>query len=350
MGSGRDNITEADARAVLQAWGKTPTRIEPVVSGHINQTYRIDCAGEVFALQWINPIFDPAIHQDIQEITVLLDRIGVPVPRLIPAGKQLFHKDPGGGVWRLMTWIEGEVALRADSPERCREAGRLLGRFHRCLWNSDHQFRAARLGVHDTLSHLLKLRKALESHVEHPSFGEVWQLADEILKESELLRLPGNLPMRVVHGDPKISNFVFDPQGRAVGLIDLDTLARMPIPVELGDAFRSWCSPQGEEEESRFVLSHFKAGLEGWLESVGDRPYPEELAAIPPTVEVIALELAARFCADALEENYFRWDPDRYPTASAHNLARTRSQLALARSVRSQLPDMRRILDDFATD
>jgi len=62
-------------------------------------------------------------------------------------------------------------------------------------------------------------------------------------------------------------------------------------------------------------------------------------------VEVIALELAARFCTDALEETYFRWDQKKYPHACAHNLARTRSQLSLARSVRDKLPDMQRIVD-----
>jgi hypothetical protein len=124
----------------------------------------------------------------------------------------------------------------------------------------------------------------------------------------------------------------------------------MPIPVELGDAFRSWCSPQGEEAESPFKISFFKAGLLGWLSEIGDLPFEEELTAIAPTVEVIALELASRFCADALEESYFRWDKDRYPNACAHNLARTRSQLALARSVRSQLDNMQRIVDNLRGD
>ncbi len=45
------------------------------------------------------------------------------------------------------------------------------------------------------------------------------------------------------------------------------------------------------------------------------------------------MELAARFCTDALEERYFAWDPDRFATRSAHARQRARAQLALGRAV-----------------
>ena len=45
--------------------------------------------------------------------------------------------------------------------------------------------------------------------------------------------------------------------------------------------------------------------------------------------EWISLELAARFAADALRENYFGWDPTRFPSRGAHNLVRARGQWAL---------------------
>ena len=53
-------------------------------------------------------------------------------------------------------------------------------------------------------------------------------------------------------------------------------------------------------------------------------------------VETITLELAARFCADALEESYFGWNKEVFSSASAHNLHRAKIQLGLARSVGSQ--------------
>jgi hypothetical protein len=50
----------------------------------------------------------------------------------------------------------------------------------------------------------------------------------------------------------------------------------------------------------------------------------------------ISLELAARFCADALHESYFGWNPQKFPTRGAHNLVRARGQLAVSRSVAEQ--------------
>jgi hypothetical protein len=46
-------------------------------------------------------------------------------------------------------------------------------------------------------------------------------------------------------------------------------------------------------------------------------------------VEWVALELCARFSADALRESYFGWDPTRYASRGEHNLARARGQWAL---------------------
>jgi hypothetical protein len=55
------------------------------------------------------------------------------------------------------------------------------------------------------------------------------------------------------------------------------------------------------------------------------------------------VELAARFCADALHERYFGWDARRYPSASAHNQARTRGQLQVAEIVAAELDALQEI-------
>ena len=69
-----------------------------------------------------------------------------------------------------------------------------------------------------------------------------------------------------MHGDPKINNLLFDAAtGRALCFIDLDTLGRMPLPLELGDAFRSWCNPAGEDNrQSAFALDLFAAAVDGY--------------------------------------------------------------------------------------
>jgi Ser/Thr protein kinase RdoA (MazF antagonist) len=187
----------------------------------------------------------------------------------------------------------------------------------------------------------------LTTHQHHPAFAEVLPVAEAILAGLDAApRLPV-LPLRIVHGDPKLNNVVFSPEGVALCLIDLDTLGRLSVPVELGDAFRSWCNPPGEDRlDASFDLERFRAGLTGYAALGRDLLGTNERLAIPGAVEVITLELAARFCADALAESYFAWNAERFASAAAHNLHRAKSQLALARSIAEQRRDLVAITAD----
>jgi Ser/Thr protein kinase RdoA (MazF antagonist) len=144
---------------------------------------------------------------------------------------------------------------------------------------------------------------------------------------------------RIVHGDPKISNLIFAADtDRAVCLIDLDTLSRMAVALELGDALRSWCNPATEDAASaRFVRPFFEAAIAGYAAAAPGFLAPEEWRAIPRGALTITVELAARFCADALRESYFGWNSARYESASAHNQARVQGQLKLAEGIRREL-------------
>lgn len=326
---------------VLDRWDFGGAQVDLDRSGHINRTFRLRTDGGGFILQWLNPIFAPEVHHDIAAITARLAERGLLTPRLVPTlDGALWAEDGAGGVWRVLTAIEGETLLAADSPDRCAEAGRLLGEFHRALWSMEHRYHFARLGVHDTSAQVKNLQRALAEHGDHRLRAQVAPVADGILAALRPLPLEAPTPPRHVHGDPKISNMIFSPGGRALCLVDLDTLAAMPLVLELGDAFRSWCCPTGEDAEAVFRLDFFEAGLMAYAAAIGDRPTAAERELIPGFVQIIALELAARFCADALDESYFGWDGQRFATAGEHNLARARSQLALGRAVAALLPDM----------
>jgi Ser/Thr protein kinase RdoA (MazF antagonist) len=173
--------------------------------------------------------------------------------------------------------------------------------------------------------------------------GEAREIADAIL---ELWRSwSGNLhlPPRHAHGDLKISNLRFDDAGRGVCLLDLDTLSRLPLDVELGDAWRSWCNPVGEDRvETSVRLETLAAAIAGYREVRSVNRIERE--ALVGALERIALELAARFCKDAVEDRYFGWSPERFPSRIAHNLFRARGQLNLARSARAQQGEIAHLL------
>jgi hypothetical protein len=111
----------------------------------------------------------------------------------------------------------------------------------------------------------------------------------------------------------------------------------MPIALELGDALRSWCNPATEDAtQARFMRPLFEAAIKGYAEAAEGFLEEREWRSIPLGTLTVSTELAARFCADALNESYFGWNRQRYPNASAHNQARTQGQLRLAASLATE--------------
>jgi hypothetical protein len=128
-------------------------------------------------------------------------------------------------------------------------------------------------------------------------------------------------------------------------MVDFDTLGDMVLPLELGDAMRSWCNPAGENVEATlFSLEIFRTGLEGYAGAAKDFITETEWNSILPATRIIYTELAARFCADALNEDFFGWDSKRYPSHSVHSQVRALSQLNACKSLTGQLSEAGRIL------
>ena len=85
------------------------------------------------------------------------------------------------------------------------------------------------------------------------------------------------------------------------------------------------------------MRAFFDAAIEGYAEAARGFLDEAEWSAIPRGALTITVELAARFCADALRESYFGWNRARYESASAHNQARVHGQLLLAEGIRAEL-------------
>ncbi len=347
VSGGRSGVTVDE---VLEAWAwAAPAVAERADGGLINTTWWVrGPGGELLGvLQELNTrIFRPEVHEDIEAVTARLAERGVGTPRLVRTrAGALWHTTPAGGVFRVLTPIGDRTVDKLVDPADAREAGALVARFHLAVRDLDWTFRMVRPGAHDTPAHLRRLREAVLTHGGHRLHPEVRELAAELDAGWRSWRGPAALPRRVVHGDLKISNVRF--AGRtAVALVDLDTLARESIDVELGDAMRSWCNPLAEDtEDASFELELFAAAMEGYAAGAGPSGLSEaEWAAIVPGVERICLELAARFAKDALEECYFGWSP-RFGGRGEHNLLRARGQAALARSVRARAAEARVLLD-----
>jgi Ser/Thr protein kinase RdoA (MazF antagonist) len=328
-------------------------------SGLINRTFLVEKDGQQAIAQQLHRIFGPAVNDDLDAVTTHLARKGLVTPRLLRTddGTACVIDLPDGSddpalraVWRLITRVPGSSVDKLTAPAQAQAAGALVARFHAAVEDLQYDYRHVREGVHDTKRHLVKLARMMAKHRAHRLGREAGALGKEILDAGA--RLPDllALPKRHSHGDLKISNLLFDENGAGVCLVDLDTLGRMPWPLEMGDALRSWCNPQGEDvTDAGIDVELFRAAVDGYFTSA-KRPFlvPDESEALVDGLHTICVELASRFCADALDESYFGWDSARYPTRGDHNLVRARGQWSLARSVHSRRDELVRIVRGVA--
>jgi Ser/Thr protein kinase RdoA (MazF antagonist) len=346
-----------------QLWAGLPlaaATIAPLGEGLINETFLVSLpAGEPGSLpvasherpavlQRVNPLFGRAIHDDIEAITAHLATRQLATPRLYRTDAGELSVDLGqDGVWRLLSFVPGRTHSLMV-PSLAAPAGQLVGRFHAALSDLSHRFHFVRPGAHDLGGHLAKLRGAM-TLAARPDFipaesavpAELAALGQELLRHGERLPLGVDpaLPLRLCHGDLKLSNLRFDDAGQGVCLLDLDTLAMLPLALELGDALRSWCNPAGEDAaDSGFDLALFESALAGYAGPMAGLLKPCEPASIVAGVERITFQLAVRFAADVVGQSYFRWNRERYPSRAAHNLARAIGQWRLCRSLIAARP------------
>ena len=307
----------------------------PITSGLIHGTWLVDADEGRFILQRLHhKLATPEILADYRVVTEHLAAHGVPTPRLIGPGVVV---DDEGAWWRLCSYVAGETRATIGALRDAEQGARALGRFHHVMSTLEYDFQSAH-PLHDTPAHLAGLQAAAADPAHAEARAVVADEIDRVCDALPTLMLPAELPLRVVHGDPKISNVVFRGT-RAVGLIDLDTCNRHSALVDLGDAVRSWCRDGGEDEAQRFRLDRFEAILKGYA-AAGPPLRAADGAHLADAGPLVALELAARFLRDALEDAYFGWDAARYPSRRAHNRARARGMLYLAADMARHRPQM----------
>ncbi len=326
-------------QTAVRAW--PGLRVEPGAfgTGLINDTRRARIGSELVVLQRVHPAFAPRVHVDIEAVTSHLAKKRIATPRLVrTADAELCTVAEDGRALRVLTFVDGTSHDKLRTPAMANRAGALVATFHAALADLEHDYVHVRPGIHDLPFRLAGLERAVEAHRDHRLYAPAARLRDAIVAGSSGLLGASPTRPRHAHGDLKASNLLFDADGEGLCLVDLDTVASMSWPFELGDALRSWCNPAGEDVESPTIdVGTFSAAIEGYAGALGDLALSvEETELVPSGVRTIAAELCVRFLTDALEERYFGFDPARFPARGEHNLLRARGQWALAESVSAE--------------
>ena len=336
-----DLSENAAAERMLGAYGLDAESLEYMNHGLINRTWRVRGEnGASYALQHLSPILGPEIHRDIEAVTAHIAASGMATPRLVPTSSGALYVERDDGIWRLLTWLDGEFHNRLENTGQAVQAGALLARFHMALVDFRAPFASRRRPIHEPERRIRDLEQAIAGHRGHPLHAEAGRLQRETLELLAQLPPMPETPLRVVHGDPKINNMLFSPEGEGLAMVDLDSLGRLSLPYELGDAFRSWCNPAGEDsEDTEFSVELFQAARSGYLDVAAFITEDERSCLVDATLW-ITLELTTRFTADILNDRYFGWDPQRFASRAEHNLVRARGQLRLAESLFAVRPGL----------
>jgi Ser/Thr protein kinase RdoA (MazF antagonist) len=349
----------ANAVAALFALPSPIADIEPYGNGLINDTFLVTTAGTSGILQRINDAVFPQPERIMLNLAVLEAHLegqaggGLPLPRLIPSRDgQPFVRDQDGGLWRLMEFIPNTRVLPGiQDPGEAREAGRVLGRFHALTSALDPARLTVTLpGFHVTPGYLARLMRILEARpADHPA--QVQQAISLVMARQgdagvlEDARQRGQVPSRVIHGDPKLDNILFDRStGRALCLIDLDTVQPGLAHYDLGDCLRSCCNRAGEsatDTRARFDLDLCRAVLGGYADETRGVLEDAEIDLLYDAVRLLPFELGIRFLTDHLEgDRYFRVN------APGQNLRKARVQFSLVEDIERQELEIRRIVTE----
>jgi Ser/Thr protein kinase RdoA (MazF antagonist) len=321
------------------------TSVKPISIGLIHQAYQIRASNGMFILQRLHAVLaSDAIGKDFLAVTRHLEAEGFPAARCVLSTKgKVLVKDEEGYKWRAQTFLKGKTYHRVESAAMAREAGAVFARFHHTMAHSDYVFKSTKI-LHETEKIFETFTQVVKKNWDSPLMKDVANEVVFLSKEINKVLLPSDLPLRAIHGDPKISNLLFDAKGHATAIVDLDTCNRRPLLVETGDAFRSWCGGREDDPKNTFRLEIFKAGWKGYAAGAGDFITSRERKLVPKSVATITLELTARFLTDYFNDNYFGWDASRYASRRAHNLARVRGQLALYRDIWKKMDKMKAIV------
>lgn len=323
--------------------------IRPISIGLIHATFFVRTDQGKYIIQRLHPaLATEEIAQDFLHVTQFLHDSDFLAPQCVVArDSRALAEDKEGRKWRAQTYLSGKTYARATRPVLAREAGNIFASFHRVMDGFKMEFLSKRIS-HDTVFVYEAFQKMVSEFRSTTEMDEVKEDVAFVLRELPQSFLPNDLPIRAIHGDPKISNILFDAKGRAKALVDFDTCNRRSLLVELGDAFRSWCGGKEDSQKNRFRLDVFAAGWQGYKERTGSWMTWKEVCLIPQAIGLITLELAARFLTDYFVDAYFGWDSARYPSRRAHNLARARGQMALYKDIIKNRAAIERILDNTA--
>ena len=334
--------------------------ISPYGSGHINDTFKIETPSVNYILQRINH----RVFTDINGLTGNLTKVtkhieehiypanpAIQVLRSIPAKDgQSYLVDEDENYWRMFNFIEESISYdRVESVQIAAEGGRAYGQFMHLLNDFPVEELAETIPrFHDIEYRLDNFNVSLRDNPADRADGVqreidfAWNRSEE-MRAIHRLGETGQIPHRVTHNDTKVNNVLFDSCGRAICVIDLDTVMPGFVHFDFGDAIRTFTNTADEDEmdlsKVTMNITYFEAFTEGFLSEVAGVLNSAERETLAFSAKFMTYIMGLRFLTDYLDGDTY------YKTAySDHNIVRARNQFRLLESMERRFQEMEAIV------
>ena len=339
-------------------------------SGHINDTYRLTYETPQGTKRYIlqrmsKSIFKKPVElmENVSGVTAwlrkkIIENGGDPERETLTLVKSNdglpYFVDSTGEYWRVYLFIEGATCYDAVKDDNdFYQSAVAFGHFQRLL--ADYPAETLHETIkdfHNTPDRLEKFKKAVAEDICGRA-ASVQKEIDFILEREELthalydLQLDGRLPLRVTHNDTKLNNIMIDDEtGKAICVIDLDTVMPGLTANVFGDSIRFGASTALEDEQDLSKVScdlHlFDVYARGFIEGCGGALTDLEIDMLPMGAILMTFENGIRFLTDHLEgDHYFHIHRE------GHNLDRCRTQLTLVKDMQEKLPQMNAIIQKY---
>lgn len=310
--------------SILEAYGIEGEQsvVEPLTSGLINNTWKVTSGDRQYIFQRINDQVFKKPFEVAENIRMIADFLQESSPSYLfvsPVknleGEDIFF-DENHGYFRAFPFIrESHTINVATTPRQAFEASLQFGKFTRLL----SAFDAQQLNITIPDFHNLTLRfRQFETALKNGNRARIKQSAhlisevkkyDSILETYEKLRKSDFVKQRVTHHDTKISNVLFDQEGKGLCVIDLDTVMPGYFISDVGDMMRTYLSPANEEEQDFDKIEvrddFFQAIVNGYLSSMGDELTSEEKGMILYSGLFLIYMQSLRFLTDHLNDDVY---------------------------------------------
>lgn len=283
-----------------------------------------------------------------EESTNIAKKVLTPSSILSNGTSTSYYWDNNGDFWRMYVFIEDSVTHeRILDNKMAVSAGKALATFHKQLLDfNSKEFKQLLPDFHHAPNRVANLKVRIKEDVAN-RLKNVKEEVEFLLSREQIYSKVANmgdkniLPLRVIHQDPKLNNLLFDKEGNATCVIDLDTVMHGYLCYDIGDAIRN-CANTGKEDDENLNnvsvdMKIFKSYMDGYASIAKDFVTWAEMESLAFGPRLLTYEQSVRFLADYLyDDKYYKYKT-LYPE---HNLVRARAQIKLLKSMEENYQEM----------